>query len=49
MQKCKRDELIKRLGESASNFDCVNFMTAGYDPPFKPIGRVNEVWLRKIV
>ena len=43
-----RDELIARLGNEAVNYDCVNMMTAGYDPPFKPIGRTNEVWLRKI-
>ena len=43
-----RDVLIKRLGADAQNYDCVNMMVAGYDPPFKPIGRTNEVWLKKI-
>jgi hypothetical protein len=43
-----RDEIIKLLGNEAQNYDCINMMTAGYDPPFKPIYRTNEVWLRKI-
>ncbi len=43
-----RNELINVLGDEAQNYDCVNMMTAGYDPPFKPIYRTNEVWLRKI-
>lgn len=43
-----RDMLLQALGEEAKNYDAVNFMTAGYDPPFKPINRTNEVWLRKI-
>ncbi len=43
-----RDMLIKALGDEASSYDCVQIMTAGYDPPFKPIGRTNEVWLKKI-
>lgn len=44
----QRDLLISKLGDKASQYDCVNMMAAGYDPPFKPIGRTNEVWLRKI-
>lgn len=43
----QRDLLIKALGEEAKNYDTVNMMTAGYDPPFKPINRTNEVWLKK--
>lgn len=43
-----RDMLIQRLGDQAKSYDLVNMMAAGYDPPFKPIGRTNEVWLRKI-
>ncbi|CAF0830758.1 unnamed protein product [Brachionus calyciflorus] len=43
-----RDLLIKALGEEAKNYDTVNMMTAGYDPPFKPVNRTNEVWLKKI-
>ena len=43
-----RDILIKSLQDEAAAYDCVNIITAGYDPPFKPIGRTNEVWLRKI-
>ena len=27
-----RDELIKKLGNDAKNYDCVNMMAAGYDP-----------------
>lgn len=45
----QRDLLIKKLGDEAKKYDCVNIMAAGYDPPFKPIGRTNEVWLRKII
>lgn len=41
----KRDELIKALGDSASQYDQVNFITAGYDGPFK--FRRNEIWLVK--
>ncbi len=44
----QRDLLISKLGDRAAEYDCVNMMVAGYDPPFKPIGRTNEVWLRKI-
>jgi hypothetical protein len=44
-----RDLLIEKLGNEASKYDCVNMMLAGYDPPFKPIGRTNEVWLKKII
>lgn len=44
----KRDELIQKLGARASEYDCVNMIAAGYDPPFKPIGRTNEVWLKKL-
>ena len=44
-----RDLIIQALGpEEAKNYDSVNLLTAGYDPPFKPIYRRNEVWLRKI-
>jgi len=43
-----RNVLINSLGSEAHNYDVVNLMTAGYDPPFKPVGRTNEVWLRKI-
>lgn len=43
-----RDQLLQVLGDEAKNYDAINFMTAGYDPPFKPINRTNEVWLRKI-
>ena len=42
-----RDLLIERLGADAAQYDCANMMAAGYDPPFKPVGRTNEVWLRK--
>ncbi len=44
----QRDLLIKKLGERAAEYDCVNMMAAGYDPPFKPVGRTNEVWLKKM-
>lgn len=43
-----RDMLVEQLGDEAKNYDTVNMMTAGYDPPFKPVYRTNEVWLRKI-
>ena len=43
-----RNVLINSLGSEANNYDLVNIMTAGYDPPFKPVGRTNEVWLRRI-
>jgi len=43
-----RDILIQELGEEAKQYDCNNIMTAGYDPPFKPINRCNEVWLKKL-
>ena len=44
-----RDLILKALGpDQAKNYDSVNLLTAGYDPPFKPILRRNEVWLRKI-
>ena len=43
-----RNILIDKLGDEAKNYDQVNIMTAGYNPPFQPIGRTNEVWLRKI-
>ncbi|RNA42468.1 heme-binding 2 [Brachionus plicatilis] len=44
----QRDLLINTLGDDAKNYDTVNMMTAGYDPPFKPIKRTNEIWLKKI-
>ncbi len=44
----QRDLLISKLGDRAVEYDCVNMMAAGYDPPFKPIGRTNEVWLKKL-
>lgn len=43
-----RDMIVNALGDEAKDYDQVNFMTAGYDPPFKPFNRTNEVWLRKI-
>lgn len=43
-----RDLLMKALGDEVKNYDTVNMMTAGYDPPFKPINRTNEIWLKKI-
>lgn len=44
----KRDELIQLLGDEAANFDTVNFSTAGYDAPYKPIDRRNEIWFKKL-
>lgn len=44
----QRDQLIRALGDEAQNYDVVNFIIAGYDPPFKPLFRTNEIWLRKI-
>lgn len=43
----KRDELIAALGDKASQYDQVNFITAGYDAPFKLFNRRNEIWLVK--
>jgi hypothetical protein len=43
-----RDELIRKLGSNKNDYDCVNILLAAYDAPFKPIGRTNEVWLKKI-
>ena len=43
-----RDLLIEALGAEASKYDTVNIITAGYDSPYKPIRRRNEVWLRRI-
>jgi hypothetical protein len=44
-----RDLIVQALGpDEAKNFDSVNLMTAGYDAPFQPFFRRNEVWLRKI-
>ena len=44
-----RDIILRSLGaEKAKNYDSVNLLTAGYDPPFKLCCRRNEVWLRKI-
>ena len=40
-----RDELISLLGDKADLYDTVNFVTAGYDAPFKFFNRRNEVWL----
>ena len=42
-----RDELISLLGDKADLYDTVNFLTAGYDAPFKFFNRRNEVWLLK--
>jgi hypothetical protein len=42
-----RDRLIKALGNESISFDTINFSTAGYDAPFKPFSRRNEVWLIK--
>ncbi|KAF2350982.1 SOUL hem-binding protein [Trinorchestia longiramus] len=38
-------ELIQKAGET--DVDFAHYYTAGYDPPFKPIGRRNEVWFVK--
>lgn len=38
-------ELIQASGET--DVDLTHYYTAGYDPPFKPIGRRNEVWFVK--
>ena len=44
-----RDLILKSLGpERSKDYDSVNLLTAGYDPPFKCCCRKNEVWLRKI-
>ena len=43
-----RDLIIESLGSDATNYDTRNFIAAGYDAPFKPFNRRNEVWLRKI-
>ena len=43
-----RDLLIQVLGASASQYDTVNFITAGYNDPFTQTNRRNEVWLRKL-
>jgi hypothetical protein len=44
-----RDLILKSLGpEKSKDYDSVNLLTAGYDPPFKCCCRKNEVWLRKI-
>jgi hypothetical protein len=44
-----RDLILQALGpEESKNYDSINLLTAGYDPPFKPFYRRNEVWLRKI-
>lgn len=43
-----RDILISKLGDEATKYDTINMITAGYDAPFKPVGRRNEVWLKKI-
>jgi len=44
----KRDELIQLLGDDAKNFDTINFSTAGYDAPFKPLDRRNEIWFKRL-
>lgn len=44
----QRDILIKKLGSESQEYDTVNIITAGYDPPVKLINRRNEVWLRKL-
>jgi hypothetical protein len=43
-----RDTLIQALGTEASQYDTVNILVAGYDPPFKFWRRTNEVWLKKV-
>jgi len=43
----KRNKLVKLLGQDANLYDTVNIMTAGYDAPWKIIGRRNEVWIPK--
>ena len=40
--------LIKKLGSDAINYDTENMITAGYNAPFDPFNRVNEVWLKKM-
>jgi hypothetical protein len=42
-----RDNLVKALGSDSKEYDIVNMISAGYDAPFKPFFRRNEVWLRK--
>ena len=44
-----REALVKTLGSDAENYDTVNMISAGYDAPFKPFFRRNEVWLRKTI
>ena len=42
-----RDALVKALGDVSKDYDTVNMISAGYDAPFKPFFRRNEVLLRK--
>jgi hypothetical protein len=44
----KRDELIQLLGDESKDFDTVNFSIAGYDAPFKPLNRRNEIWFKRL-
>ena len=38
-------ELIQAAGETGVDFE--NYYVAGYQSPFKPIGRRNEIWFIK--
>ena len=40
-------ELLKASNETGVDYS--NYYFAGYDPPFKPINRRNEVWFIKTV
>ncbi|XP_076469144.1 heme-binding protein 2-like [Babylonia areolata] len=42
----KAVELGDAIGDH-SQFNDAQYFTAGYDPPFKPFGRTNEVWFVK--
>ena len=42
----KAVELGDAVGDH-SKFTDTQYYTAGYDPPFKPFGRTNEVWFVK--
>ncbi|RXN01426.1 D-tyrosyl-tRNA(Tyr) deacylase 1 [Acipenser ruthenus] len=41
--------LADDLKTEGLSFDETSFVAAGYDPPFRPINRHNEVWVRKIL
>lgn len=43
-----RNQLVSALGSDAKNYDSDMYLMAGYDSPFKFVGRTNEVWIKKL-